>query len=133
MTDPRAHLGTGWRFPVHPVGGRLTFSEFEADIDEAIEIILRTDRGERVMLPPFGAGVRPLVFDPNSTATHRTIERRVEQALLDWEPRIDVERVEAVPDPERENVVFVHLDYRVRASNSFYNRVFPFYFSEAVG
>ena len=131
--DPRAHLGRGWAFPVRPVDGRLTYAEYESDIDEAIEIILRTDQGERVMLPPFGAGTRRLVFEPNSSATHRIIERRVRQALLDWEPRIDVERVHAAPKPGQENVVFVHLDYRVRTSNSFYNRVFPFYLTEAMG
>lgn len=130
--DPRAHLGRGWAFPVTIRGGRLHYVEFEADIDEAIEMVLRTVQGERVMLPAFGSGVRRMVFEPNSAPTHRTIERLVRQALLDWEPRIDVEGVRAAPDPDEEHVVQVDLDYRIRATNSFYNRVFPFYLTEAV-
>lgn len=129
--DPRAHLGVGWAFPVVPSGGRLQFVAYEEDIDQAIEIVLRTAQGERPMVPAFGAGVRRQVFEPNSAPTHRELERGVRQALLDWEPRISVDDVRAVPDPDEENLVIVHVDYTVRATNSFYNRVYPFYLVEA--
>jgi phage baseplate assembly protein W len=129
--DPRAHLGVGWAFPVAPSGGRLQYVAYEEDIDQAIEIILRTAQGERVMLPAFGAGVRRQVFEPNSGPTLRALERGVREALLDWEARIDVDAVRAVADADEENLVMVHVDYTVRATNSFYNRVFPFYLVEA--
>ena len=129
--DPRAHLGIGWAFPVEPAAGRLQYVAYEQDIDQAIEIILRTAQGERPMLPAFGAGVRRQVFEPNSARTHRALEHGVRQALLDWEPRIRVLDVRAVPDPDEENLVLVHVDYVVRATNTFYNRVFPFYLVEA--
>jgi uncharacterized protein len=130
--DPRAHLGRGWAFPVALRGGRLRYVEYEDDVDEAIEIVLRTSQGERAMLPAFGSGIRRMVFEPNNPPTHRSVERLVRQALLDWEPRVEVERVEAVADPDDEHLLHVHVDYRVRATNSFYNRVFPFYLTEAV-
>lgn len=129
--DPRAHLGVGWAFPVVPVGGRLQYAVHEIDIDQAIEIILRTAQGERPMLPAFGAGARRQVFEPNSAPTHRALERIVRQALLDWEPRIRVQDVRALPDPDEESLVTVHVDYTVRATNTFYNRVFPFYLGES--
>ena len=128
--NPKAHLGVGWAFPVRPLGGRLTFARYEEDIEQAIQLILLTSRGERVMLPTFGAGLRDFVFEPNSPATQRAIEEAVNTALIDWEPRIDVERVEAVPDPREPNLLRLHIDYRVRATNTFYNRVFPFYLFE---
>jgi phage baseplate assembly protein W len=129
--DPRAHLGVGWAFPVVPSDGRLRYAVYEEDIDQAIEIVLRTAQGERPMVPAFGAGVRREVFEPNSAPTHRRLERSVRQALLDWEARISVDAVRAVPDPDEEHLVLVHVDYTVRATNSFYNRVFPFYLVEA--
>ncbi len=128
--DTKAHLGTGWPFPVKPVNGRLAYVQHEQDIEQAIRIILLTERGERLMLPGFGAGIRNYVFEPNSAATHRGIEGAIRTALVDWEPRIDLERVQAVADPDRPNRVLVHIDYRVRATNAFYNRVFPFYLYE---
>lgn len=129
--DPRAHLGVGWAFPVRPAGGRLGWARYEEDIDQAVEIVLRTIPGERAMLPEFGAGVRRQVFEPNTAPTHRALEEGVRQALLDWEPRIQLGGVSAVPERETENVVIVHVDYVVRATNTFYNRVFPFYLTEA--
>jgi phage baseplate assembly protein W len=128
--DPKAHLGVGWRFPVKPVKGRLTYSAYEEDIEQAIQIILLTARGERLMLPAFGAGMRQYVFDPNSPATHRAVEAAVRAALVDWEPRIRLERVEVVPDQGHPNLLLIHVDYVVRRTNTFYNRVYPFYLYE---
>lgn len=129
--DPRAHLGIGWAFPLRPVDGRLRFAHYEEDIDQAVEIILRTMQGERPMLPAFGAGLQRQVFQPNSAPTHRAVEQAVTRALDDWEPRIRLERVEATVDEDDANVLLVAIDYVVRATNSFYNRVFPFYLVES--
>jgi phage baseplate assembly protein W len=126
----KAHLGVGWAFPVKPINGRLTYARYEDDIEQAIQIVLQTAPGERVMLPEFGAGLRDFVFEPNSLVTHRAIETSVMQALIDWEPRIDIERVEVVANENEPNVLSIHLDYVVRATNTFYNRVYPFYLLE---
>ncbi len=129
-TDPKAHLGVGWAFPVKPVDGRLRWARHEDDIEQAIRIILATARGERAMLPRFGAGVRRFVFEPSSPATHRALEQAVRTALVDWEPRIDLERVAVTAGAEEPNLLLIHVDYRVRATNTYYNRVFPFYLFE---
>jgi phage baseplate assembly protein W len=126
----KAFLGLGWGFPVRPAGGRLRYAAYEDDVEQAIQIILLTERGERPMLPEFGGGLRKFLFEPNSTATHRAIEHTVRAALIDWEPRIDLDRVEVVADGEQPNLLFIHVDYVVRATNSFYNRVYPFYLLE---
>jgi len=128
--EPKAFLGRGWPFPVKPVNGRLQYVKYEQDIEQAIGIILLTEQGERPMLPQFGAGVRNFVFEPNSPATHRSIEEKIRHALIDWEPRINLERVEAIPDFQNPNLLLIHIDYLVRATNTFYNRVFPFYLFE---
>ena len=131
MTTPsKAFLGVGWRFPVKPVGGRLRYAAYEEDVEQAIEIILLSARGERPMLPEFGGGLRHFVFEPNGPATHRAIEHAVRAALVDWEPRIDIDRVEVTADETEPNRLLIHVDYVVRATNSFYNRVYPFYLLE---
>ena len=56
-------LGKGWKFPVKPdLTGKIALSEFEEDIRESIRIILLTSKGERVMQPEFGAGLKDQVF-----------------------------------------------------------------------
>ena len=133
IRNKKQHLGTGWRFPVKPVNGRLVYAGHEEDIEQAIQIILLTAQGERLMMPEFGAGARRFVFEPNSPATHYSIAAAVRTALIDWEPRITLERVEVVPDQEHPNRLLIHIDYVVRATNTFYNRVYPFYLYEGEG
>ncbi len=126
----KAYLGVGWSFPPRVVAGGLRFSKYEDDIEQAIQIILLTSRGERVMLPEFGAGLRDFVFEPNSDATRTRLEETVRKALVDWEPRINLQNVEVTPSDDGPNIVLIHVDYVVRATNSFYNRVYPFYLLE---
>jgi phage baseplate assembly protein W len=126
----KPYLGVGWAFPAKPVAGSLRYARYEDDVEQAIQIILLTSRGERVMLSEFGAGLRDFVFEPNSDATRARIEESVRKALVDWEPRIDLERVQVTESDDGPNIVLIHVDYVVRATNSFYNRVYPFYLLE---
>ena len=128
-SNKKAHLGVGWAFPVRPTNGRLRFAKYEDDIEQAIQIILLTAQPERLMLPEFGAGLRTFVFEPNSPGTRARMAETVRKALVDWEPRITVERVDVTPGAEN-NAVLIHIDYVVRATNNFYNRVYPFYLLE---
>jgi phage baseplate assembly protein W len=130
-TPGKAFLGIGWAFPVKPVNGRLQFAVYEEDVEQAIQIILLTERGERPMLPEFGGGLRRFVFEQNSPATRSAIAGVVRSALINWEPRIDLENVEVTADDVQPNLLLIHVDYVVRATNSFYNRVYPFYLLEA--
>ena len=63
-------MGMGWRFHVGTNGsGGIALSSHEQDIEESIDIILRTAKGERRMRPNFGCGIHDLVFHPNNTTT----------------------------------------------------------------
>lgn len=127
----RPHLGVGWAFPLRASGGRLRYAAGVEDIEQAIEIILRTAPGERVMLPGFGAGLQQFLFAPNSPVTHRRVEDVVRTALLAHEPRILVENVVARASPREVNLMEIEIDYVVHRTNSAYNRVYPFYLNEA--
>ena len=131
LVGRRPHLGVGWRFPVRPENGRLGYALYEEDVEQAIEIILQTSSGERVMRPQFGAGLRRYVFASNSPKIHRNVETAVRRALIDFEPRITVERVAARAAEDEPNVMLIDIDYVVRRTNAHYNRVFPFYLTEA--
>ena len=128
-----AFLGRGWRFPVG-IGrdGRIPFVAGEDAIEEAIEIILGTSPGERVMRPEFGCGIWELVMEPNTAQLHGRVQARVREALIRWEPRIDVLDVRVESPPEQKNVLLIRLDYRVRSNNAFFNLVYPFFLQEGV-
>ncbi len=107
--DVAASSGRGWAFPV-VAGPRRTASRFVAGedaIEQAIEIILGTSPGERVMRPEFGCGIWELVMEPNTAQLHGRVQARVREALVRWEPRIDVLDVRVESPPEQKHVLLI--------------------------
>jgi phage baseplate assembly protein W len=128
-----AFLGQGWAFPVGlDRDGEIAVVAYEEDVRQAIRIILGTNHGERVMRPDFGANLRALIFAPVTATTLSLAQDQVERALIEWEPRIDVIAVRVTADDEARarGRLLVEVDYRVRATNTFYNLVYPFYLLE---
>lgn len=125
-------LGKGWKFPIATENGVIASAEAEESIRQSILIILGTAKGERVMRPDFGCGINELVFAPNNTTTATLIKHYVEEALLEWEPRIDVLNVSVNPDAIEPNKLNISIEYRVITANTKGNLVYPFYL-ERVG
>jgi phage baseplate assembly protein W len=131
--DPadRAFLGRGWAFPVKTSpDGEIACAEYEQDVHEAVRLVLGTEMGERRMLPEFAAGLRALVFEPLTATTRALVQHRVREALVRFEPRIDVVEVKVNLRAGAEPAVLVDIEYRVRSTNTFYNLVYPFYLLE---
>lgn len=129
-----AFLGTGWAFPVTTdEHGDVAVSSGTTDIREAVRIILGTAKGERVMRPAFGCGIHDHAFASVTPATLNLVESEVREALVRWEPRIDIESIEARPDESDPTKVLIDIDYRVRSTNSLSNVVYPFYLAEGDG
>jgi Bacteriophage baseplate protein W len=131
MSKPFLGIGTG--FPL-AVGSnhQLTRAEFEESVRQSILIILGTAKGERVMRPDFGCGIHDLVFANVNPATIGNVIREVNESLLRFEPRIDVIQVDAGPG-DTNNVLLIDIDYEVRATNTAFNLVYPFYLQQGAG
>jgi uncharacterized protein len=128
----REFLGTGWKFPVKTgAGGAIAMSSAEDDIREAIRIILGTAKGERVMRPEFGCGIHQRVFAVIDTTTLGSVENEVKEALILWEPRIEVLKVTASSREASQGRLLVEIEYRVRSTNTRFNLVYPFYLKES--
>lgn len=126
-------LGKGWSFPVakDERAPRFALAEYEASVEQGILIVLRTALGERVMRPDFGCAIHDLVFAPNSAATLGMAEHYVRDALLRWEPRIEVLDVTAVASDDHDEVLLIGVHYRVQMTDSRFNLVYPFYLNWA--
>ncbi len=127
----KAFLGVGWAFPpcVSPDGSTAT-AAYEQDVYQAIWIILSTDWGERIMRPDFGAGLRSFVFGPLSRATLQRVQTRVQESLVTWEPRINVEQVNVTFDPNEPGKLLIAITYSIRVTNTRHNLVYPFFLEE---
>lgn len=133
MNQKVAFLGTGWSFPPEfsPQLGEVIMSSDEQDIQESLSIILSTKLGERVMLPIFGCNLDDLLFENLDLTTKTLAIERINDAILYYEPRINVLSVFINESRELEGVLLINVDYQIRATNSRMNMVYPFYKIEA--
>jgi phage baseplate assembly protein W len=121
-------LGVGWTSPVElDENGQVVMAKYEDCVRQSIWTILSTARGERLMRPDFGCGIHDLVFASNSAATIGEIVSEVSEALIEWEPRIDVLNVDVQTAPNQPNQLLIQINYQVRTTNNRFNLVYPFY------
>jgi uncharacterized protein len=55
----------------------------------------------------------------------------VREALVAFEPRVDVLDISAESAPEEPNLLLIRINYRIRANNARGNLVYPFYIQES--
>jgi uncharacterized protein len=133
MTGERNFLGAGPKWPFQVAGsaaaeasGPLALSRYDELIRESILLILGTTPGDRLMRPDFGCGIHTLAFGTRDAGSKAQIDQAVRRSLIEWEPRIHVTdvTVEAPPGEARFDIT---VSYRVRATNTAFNLVYPFY------
>ena len=95
-------------------------------VRQSIELILRTEPGERVMRPRFGCGLRQFLMEPNTVATRARLARTITRSLEAFEPRIRLLGVTADPG-DGPSVVQVTIRYQHRLDGSEGLLVYPFY------
>ena len=127
MSKPFLGVGTAFPLSLDARTRGLARAEYEQSVRQSILVILGTAKGERVMRPDFGCGIHDLIFATNSGETAGRVASEVRQALILWEPRIDVLGVSAGSDEAEPTRLLIQIEYRVRATNNRFNLVYPFY------
>jgi len=123
----RLFLGVGLAFPVATdASGALARASYEESIRQSIWLTLGTAKGERRMRPDFGCGINDLVFEVNNATTAGRVAREVHDALLRFEPRVEVLDV-SVSAERGGAVMLIDISYRIRSTNTVFNLVYPFY------
>ena len=135
MSITKSFLGTGWGFPpsFSNKAAQVGLLTDEDDIQSSLEILLSTRQGERVMRQDYGCNLDEMVFEPLTTTFKTYIKDLISTAILYYEARIEVNKIEIDDTGELEGRILILIDYTVRATNSRFNFVFPFYKTEATG
>lgn len=133
--EEHSFLGRGWRFPPtfdNRTGSIEMVSEAE-DIAQSLQILLGTRPGERVMRPEFGCNLDVMLFEPITKTLITYVKDLIETAILYYEARIELNRVNINTAQVLGGVILIELDYTVRATNSRFNLVYPYYLEEGSG
>lgn len=132
MTEENSFLGIGWSFPpgFNNKSGRVEMVSGEEDIRESLEIILSTRPGERVMHPDFGCNLDMMMFESLTTTLITTMKDIISTAITLYESRIKLNSVKVFEDNIIEGRINIEIDYTIRATNSRFNMVYPYYENE---
>jgi len=122
-------LGTGWSFPPEFVleTGEVRMTSDEEDIHASLKILFGTAVGERFLNPKYGLDMHEMLFEPINTTMTTLLKDRIKIAILIYEPRIDLLSLDLNTSAQYEGRVSIVMEYAVRATNSRYNLVYPFY------
>jgi phage baseplate assembly protein W len=95
-------------FPFRVSAGGPAVSDRSNHIREQIEQVLFTNPGERVFRPEFGAGIRALVFEPNSTALWDLTRKRLTASLTEaLQGEVDPRTLEIEVEGEGETLMVI--------------------------
>ncbi|HYG50806.1 MAG TPA: GPW/gp25 family protein [Flavobacteriales bacterium] len=125
-------LGSGWSFPVTFSEGnyQLNLATYEQNINESINIILLTRKGERCLESQFGSGLQQFFFRKMNETLKGEITDAVKISLLHNEPRITVKNVLVEFADITSGQVLITIQYEYNQTNTRHNYVFPFYLNE---
>ena len=121
-------VGTGWGFPLGvDNSGGIAMVSGDTELVQAMQLILLTYPGERPMRPEWGCRLRDFVFQDATGANASLLAREVRTSLAKWEPRVDVQEVDVIPDVQDLGAFLIDITYTVKGTNDHRNLVFPFY------
>jgi len=134
MEEPVHHpgfLGTGWSFPPEfsKTERGLRLSAGALDIRESLRILLSTTQGERIFDIHYGCDLSALLYESLTLSVRTTLAEKIQRAITLHEPRIKVEHVDFEPNT-LEGLVYIHVTYIIRSTNTRTNMVFPYYLKE---
>ncbi|GAA5216507.1 GPW/gp25 family protein [Corallincola platygyrae] len=125
----KSFWGRGWQFPpsFNNDNGQVAMAEGEREIEDSLRILLGTTQGERFMAPGYGLNLESQLFESLNTTAKTLLTDKIKRTLLVYEPRINLLSIKLDDSALNEGKLLVLLDYEIRASNSRFNLVYPYY------
>ena len=99
-------------FSIDAGGGRASEEgDYDAYVRQLIRQVLLTAKGERINRPDFGAGIRRMVFAPNSPGVASLAQTFIYQALTRWLPTVI--KVEDIQVSAQDEKLIIDIRYMV--------------------
>jgi phage baseplate assembly protein W len=99
-------------FEIHPVRKDINILKNEFAIINSVKNLVLTNFYERPFQPQLGSNVRRLLFENIDTLVASQLERSIEETILNFEPRVQISKITALPRPD-ENKYAVELEFFV--------------------
>ena len=92
-------------FERNPVTNDVNTVDNVVAIKRAVKNLIQTNFYERPFQPELGCGIRELLFENFTPMTKVFLERKIEEVLINYEPRIQLQSVEVDDDQDGNRLV----------------------------
>ena len=92
-------------FERNPVTNDVNTVENIIAIKRAVKNLIQTNFYERPFQPELGCGIRELLFENFTPMTKVFLERKIEEVLINYEPRVDLQNVQVDDDQDGNRLV----------------------------
>ena len=92
-------------FERNPVTNDVNVVEDIIAIKRSVKNLVQTNFYERPFQPELGCGIRELLFEPFTPMTKVFLQRKIEEVLINHEPRIQLQNVAVDDDQDRNRLV----------------------------
>ena len=71
----------------------------------SVDNILRTSKGERVMLPSFGSSLKDMIFESMNSSLIDLISQNIKDEIELWDNRVVVSQIRYLEEPDDNSIV----------------------------
>lgn len=98
---------------VQDAQGTLKVAENVRAVMSSIDCILKTRKGERVMLPEFGSSLASVIFEPINATAVKFLSRSLKDDIERWDDRVLITSLDIYPDPDS-NLISITILFRIK-------------------
>jgi len=99
-------------FIIHPVKKDINRHTNETAVVNSIKNLILTNHYEKPFQPDIGSNVRRILFENMDTITATTLQNEIAQTIRNYEPRVNISKLEVAPDFEN-NGFKVYMEFFV--------------------
>jgi len=87
-------------FAIHPIRKDVNTYKAEYAVINSVKNLVLTNHYEKPFRPQVGSNIRRLLFENIDSIIAAQIERAVTETIENFEPRVSVSSITAIPDPD---------------------------------
>ena len=99
-------------FSKNPVTGDITKLSGTESVKRSVRNLIQTNHYEKPFHPEIGSGIRDLLFEPATPLTEIFLAKKIEETLVNFEPRVRLIAVNVNAQPD-ENSYRVWIEFYV--------------------
>ena len=111
-TNERVYRDLDLSFTIHPIRKDINVFLKEKAIINSVKNLVITNHYERLFQPEVGCNIRRLLFENVDPLVAAQIEREIEETITNFEPRVKISRVTAIPSPD-ENKYNMEMEFYI--------------------